>query len=147
MRRIEWMDNDNLLYEISSTSLPPFGISGPQHEWFQLGTFNVPKQKLRGMSFDLPGERTFNVISGTPMLRDVRGATTLFVPGVYVTDRTLPALFKYDVADSSMWLIAKSGYPRTQPIGRSNSELSTIDAVALFHRALCMYSKTRIELL
>jgi dienelactone hydrolase len=114
LRGIGWMDNDNLLLEVSSTSLPPLGFSGPQHEWFQLGTFNVPKQKITSMSFEVRGERTFNVVSGSPMLRDVGGATTLFVPGLYVADRTLPALFKYDVADGYMRLIAKSGYSLTQ---------------------------------
>jgi acetyl esterase/lipase len=114
LRGIAWMDDDNLLFEVSSTSLPPFDFSGPEHEWYQLNTFNVSKQKLAGMSFEMRDERTFNVISASPMLRDVGGATTLFVPGLYVTNRTLPALFKYDVASRYMRLIAKSGYPRTQ---------------------------------
>ena len=50
LRGIGWMDNDNLLLEVSSTSLPPLGFSGPQREWFQLGTFNIPKQKISAMS-------------------------------------------------------------------------------------------------
>jgi dipeptidyl aminopeptidase/acylaminoacyl peptidase len=114
LRAIEWMDNDNILLEVSSTSLPPLGFTGPQREWFQLGTFNVPKKRFAGVSFDVNGERTFNVISGSPMLRVVGGATTLYVPGFYVTDRTLPALFRYDVAGRYMRLIAKSGYPGTE---------------------------------
>jgi dienelactone hydrolase len=114
LRSIEWMDNDNLLFEVSSTSLPPFGFTGLEHEWHQLSTFNVPKKKLAFMSFAVTGERTLNVISGSPMVRDVGGATTLFVPGLYVTDRTLPALFKYDVAGGYIRLIAKSGFPRTE---------------------------------
>jgi acetyl esterase/lipase len=114
LRAIEWMDNENILFEVSKTSLPPFGFMGPEREWYQLGTFNVPKQRATGMSFEIHGERTFNVVYGSPMLRDVGGATTLFVPGLYVTDRTLPALFKYSVADGVMRLIAKSNYPQTQ---------------------------------
>src|SRR5580658_7971087 len=90
LRGISWMDNDNILIEVSSTSLPPFGFMGPQHEWFQLATFKVSNQKLGYMSFEARGERTFNVVAGVPTLRDVGGATTLFVPGLYVTDRTLP---------------------------------------------------------
>jgi len=113
LRGIAWMDNDNLWFEVSSTGLP-WGLSGPQHEWRQLGTLNIPKQKLAFMSFGGTGERTVNVISGLPMVRDVGGATTLFVPGLYVTDRTLPALFKYDVAGGNIRLIAKSGYPSTE---------------------------------
>jgi dipeptidyl aminopeptidase/acylaminoacyl peptidase len=108
------MDNDNLLLEVSSTSLPPLGFSGPQREWFQLGTFNIPKQKISAMSLAVRDERTFNVVEGSPTLRDVGGATTLFVPGIYVEGQTLPALFKYDVASGFVRLIAKSSYPWTQ---------------------------------
>jgi pimeloyl-ACP methyl ester carboxylesterase len=114
LRRIEWIDNDHILYEVSSTSLPPFGFTGREQEWYQLGTYNVPKQRSTAMSFEIPDERTLNVIYGAPMLRDVGGAATLFVGGFYVSGATLPALFKYDVGRGSMRLIAKSAYPRTQ---------------------------------
>jgi acetyl esterase/lipase len=114
LRDIEWMDNDNLFFELSSTGGPPLGFEGSRNEWRQLVTFNVPKQKLVGMSFEVKGERTFNVITGSPMLRDVGGAIKLFVPGFYVTDQTMPALFKYDVAGGYIRLIAKSDYFETQ---------------------------------
>jgi hypothetical protein len=44
LRSITWMDNDNLLIEISTT-----GGYGWRHEWFQLLTYNVPKRKLAGL--------------------------------------------------------------------------------------------------
>ncbi len=114
LRGIEWMDNDHLLLMVSSTSLPPFGFSGPQREWYDLITFDVSRRKLSGLYMQVSGERTFNVVTGEPMIRDVDGTSTLFVPGLYVTDQTLPALFKYEIAGGHVRLIAKASEPWTQ---------------------------------
>jgi len=38
-----------------------------------------------------------NVLSGQPMVRHVAGHTVLFVPGMYVSDRTEPLLFSVDL--------------------------------------------------
>jgi dipeptidyl aminopeptidase/acylaminoacyl peptidase len=114
LRGIRWMDDSNLLITTSTTELPPLGFIGAEREWFQLVTYNVATKKLAGLAFDVSGERTFNVLSGTPAVRDVGGMTTLFVPGLYVTPReTLPGLFKYSVADRRMKLIAKGDEPWT----------------------------------
>jgi len=113
LRHIRWMDDDNLLITTSTTSLPPIGFSGAEREWFQLVTYNVATRKMAGLDFDIVDERTFNVVTGAPAVREVGGATTLFVPGLYVTDRTLPGLFKYSVADRRIKLIAKGSEPWT----------------------------------
>jgi dipeptidyl aminopeptidase/acylaminoacyl peptidase len=113
LRAVNWVDADNLLITVSQTSAPPMGFTGVTQEWFQLASYNVPTQKLMGVDFQVPNERVFNVISGHPMIRQVEGATTLFIPGVYVSGRTLPGLFRYDVARHSMRLIAKSSVPMT----------------------------------
>ncbi len=114
LRGVEWMDNDHLLLMVSSTSLPPFGFSGPQREWYELLTFDVSRRKLSGLYLQMNGERTFNVVTGEPMIREVGGASTLFVPGLYVADRTLPALFRYELAGGRLRLIAKASEPWTQ---------------------------------
>jgi dipeptidyl aminopeptidase/acylaminoacyl peptidase len=113
IREVQWMDDDHLLITTSSTSLPPFGFTGAEREWFQGVTYDLTTKKLAGLNFDVPGERTFNVISGAPAVRVVDGVTTLFVPGLYVTQQTLPALFKYSVADRRMRVIAKASDPST----------------------------------
>jgi tricorn protease-like protein len=46
LRAIRWLDDDNLLITVSSTSLPPFGFTGEQQEWFQLEIYNVAKRNL-----------------------------------------------------------------------------------------------------
>ncbi len=113
LRGLGWMDNDNLLITSSTTSLPPFGFSGAQREWYQLETYNTVNRKLAGLSFDVRDERTFNVVSGTAAVREVGGVTTLFVPGLYVTRQTLPGLFEYSVAARHIKLIAKGDEPST----------------------------------
>jgi dipeptidyl aminopeptidase/acylaminoacyl peptidase len=114
LRGVGWMDDDNLLITTSSTSLPPFGFSGTAHEWVQLAAYNVAAKKLSGVNFEIPGERTFNVVSGATAIREIGGQATLFVPGFYVSQSTLPALFKYSVSNRSMKLIAKGSEPSTE---------------------------------
>ena len=43
LRDLDWVDDDNLIITISSTSPPPFGFTGATREWFQLVNFNVAK--------------------------------------------------------------------------------------------------------
>ncbi len=114
LRGIRWIDNDHLLLMVSSTSLPPFGFGGPQREWYDLIIFDVPRRKLSGLYMQVGGERTFNVVTGAPMIREVDGASTLFVPGLYVTGQMLPALYKIEIAGGRVRLIARASEPWTQ---------------------------------
>jgi dipeptidyl aminopeptidase/acylaminoacyl peptidase len=111
LRATQWVDNDNLLLTVSSTKALPFGFIGDQAEAFQLEIYNVTKQTLTALNFGIPGERTFNVIYSAPMVRMVDGGAQIFVRGVYLTDRVLPALFCYSVAERRMRLIAKGSRP------------------------------------
>jgi dipeptidyl aminopeptidase/acylaminoacyl peptidase len=113
LRDVLWLDEDNLLLTSSSTQPPPFGFSGPNQEWSVVVTYNVPSHKLLGINFQIPGQGTFNVVSGTPSVRELEGKTTLFIPGIYVAQRTLPGLFKYSVAERRMYLIARGSEPWT----------------------------------
>ena len=76
LRDVEWIDDDNLLATISSTSLPPFGIYGDKHEWYQLVAYNVSKQPCGILChFEVDNEETFNVVVGEPrcvMFEDTR---------------------------------------------------------------------------
>jgi hypothetical protein len=78
-----------------------------------LVTFNIPNKKMMGLEFNISELRTFNVVSGTPAVREVDGMTMLFVPGLYVTDKTLPGLFRYSVAERHVKLIARGYEPWT----------------------------------
>jgi acetyl esterase/lipase len=103
LRSIKWMDNDNLLIEISITSDTPVHFQGPRQEWYQLLTYNVPKRKLAGLRV---GESALNPI-GMPMVREINGATTLFVSGlVLLPGRVGAGLFKYNVTDARMQVIS-----------------------------------------
>jgi len=114
LRDIRWMDNDDLLIEISSAGLPPAGFHGPQAEWFELLTYNVPSQKLAHMNFVVKGEVTLNIIAGAPTIREVSGVSMLFVPGMCLTPRMAPCLFKYEIGTGQLRVIAKAGSGWTQ---------------------------------
>jgi acetyl esterase/lipase len=119
LRDVEWMDDDSILSTISSTSLPPFGFLGPTREWFQLAIYNISKKKLTPVSFEVSDVQTFNVVVGDTAVRDVKGQTTLFAPGYYITDRTAPALFSFGPQGTRLldkgseadtdWLVDKTG--------------------------------------
>jgi dienelactone hydrolase len=110
LRSIRWMDNDNLLIEISTTSDTPVGYQGPRQEWFQLLTYNVPKRQLRGLR---AGQGAL-IVMGQPMVREINGATTLFVSGLMLYEgRVGVGLFKYNVADAQMQVISTGVYDAT----------------------------------
>jgi dipeptidyl aminopeptidase/acylaminoacyl peptidase len=106
VRDLRWMDDDNLLITTSVTSLPPLGFTGARREWSLLVTYNLTTQKLAALNLDVPDHETLNVLSGDPAVRVVDGKTTLYVPGMYVTSQTLPALFRFTVGDRRTRLIA-----------------------------------------
>jgi dipeptidyl aminopeptidase/acylaminoacyl peptidase len=113
LRHIAWVDDDNLLGTVSSTSPPPFGFTGATREWYQLVNFNVSKLKVNALSFDLPKERTFNVITGDTSLRDVSGHSTLYTRGYCVHDRTVPCLFAFTYPDRRVRLVDEASDPGT----------------------------------
>jgi dipeptidyl aminopeptidase/acylaminoacyl peptidase len=116
LRSIKWMDNDNLLIEISITSDTPVGYVGPRQEWYQLLTYNIPKRKLAGLSV---GESALNV-TGMPMVREINGVTTLFVSGfVLLPGRVGAGLFKYTATGALMQVI---------PTGVNNASNGLVDA-------------------
>jgi len=82
-------------------------------EWYQLTTYSVSKNRLAPLSFDVDREKTFNVVVGTTAVRDVEGRPLLYVPGYYVTDRTLPGLFTFSIPERRARLIAKGPEPIT----------------------------------
>jgi dipeptidyl aminopeptidase/acylaminoacyl peptidase len=98
LRRIAWADDHNLMIVTSATALP-FGFIGMQHEWYLLQVFDVDAHKIRLVpsGMQLKDINMLNVLSGQPMVRHVAGHTVLFVPGMYVSDRTEPLLFSVDL--------------------------------------------------
>jgi dipeptidyl aminopeptidase/acylaminoacyl peptidase len=106
LRSIGWADDHNLMIVTSATALP-WGLVGMPSEWNLLQVYDVGSKKIRQIpsGYQLEDIRMMNVLSGRPMVRRVGGHTVLFVPGVYVTDRTLPLLFSVDLATGHKKLI------------------------------------------
>jgi dipeptidyl aminopeptidase/acylaminoacyl peptidase len=113
LRSVEWVDDDNILATVSSTSPPPYGFIGPTREWYQLAAFNVSKLKLDFLSFEVNNARTFNVVIGDKAVREVSGHSMLYVPGYCVHDRTIPCLFSFSFPDRRARLIDESSAPET----------------------------------
>jgi len=121
LRSLEWADADNLLVTVSQTSAAPLGYTGPKSEAFNLITYNVNRQKLTTLDLYVPNERTFNIIGGQPMIRELNGATSLFIQGYDAAGGFSPALLRYDFAhevtrvvekgraETTHWLLDESG--------------------------------------
>jgi dipeptidyl aminopeptidase/acylaminoacyl peptidase len=113
LRNVEWVDDDNLLATLSMTGLPPVGFFGARREWFQMAIFDVIKKKVRPLEFSIDHEETLNTSVGQADIRTVDHKTVIFVPGLYVTDRTLPGLFSFTLPELRTKLIDRSSIPDT----------------------------------
>src|SRR5450432_4264519 len=105
LRQVEWVDDDNVLVTVSSTSPPPIGFIGATREWFQLLNFSLTKLKVTPLSFEVSDKETFNVVSGETAVREVSGHSTLFVPGYCVVEGTVPCLFSFTYPERRIRLI------------------------------------------
>jgi hypothetical protein len=140
LREVKWIDDDNLLITISSTSPPPMGYMGATREWYQLATYTVSKKSLQHVSFKLPEIQTFNVSIGPTEVRDVGGQPMLYAVGYYQSDRLLPGLFSFSIPGERTrlvargteldtdWLIDQSGQVAAQFIYHDNKKLWEIRA-------------------
>jgi dipeptidyl aminopeptidase/acylaminoacyl peptidase len=122
LRSIDWADEDHLMVIASSTSLP-MGLVGRVQEWYMLNVLDVNTQKLTPYPDPdrISDLRVMNVLSGRIMVRHLDGHTVLFIPGIYVADELLPALFKVDLnsgsqrvvrqgtRDTEGWLVDEAG--------------------------------------
>jgi dipeptidyl aminopeptidase/acylaminoacyl peptidase len=108
LRAVSWADENHLLIMTSSTGLP-FGLAGQQQEWYMLQVFDVLKHRTLSIpSMDVDRLRAMNVITGRVMVRRIAGHTVLFVPGLYVTDRILPMLVRFDL-DTNAQTVCRQG--------------------------------------
>jgi dipeptidyl aminopeptidase/acylaminoacyl peptidase len=112
LRSVSWADENHLLITTSATALP-WGLAGEQHEWSMLQVFDVTKHRLVATPIiDRARLLTMNVTTGRVMVRRVAGHTVLFVPGLYVTDRTLPMLVRFDL-DTNTQSVFREGTEST----------------------------------
>jgi hypothetical protein len=114
LRDVFWQDNDRVFAIVSSTSPPPFGFTGPTSEWYQVVRYTISTGKLHGVDFDIDKERTFNVITGEPQVRQIDGKSALYLPGRYVGGQAvLPAMFSFGSEYGHPTIIARGNEPYT----------------------------------
>ena len=128
LRSIEWADTDHLLIVTSETSLP-WGLVGPVHEWYLMQAFDVVTHKIIPIpDADHLGPSTpriMNVVWGDIMVRHVDGHTVVFVPGYYVSDEILPALFKVDLQSGAERIVREGSRATHAWLVDENGEIAT----------------------
>jgi dipeptidyl aminopeptidase/acylaminoacyl peptidase len=124
VRRLDWADDDHLLITTSTTTWAE-GLVRSRAEWFHLEVRDVAHKHSEMVPnpsrMPVAGTKVMTVIAGDPMVRRRNGHAALFVPGIYVKDRTLPALVEVDLdsgqqkvaiygsTDSLGWLVDADG--------------------------------------
>jgi dienelactone hydrolase len=108
LRHLGWADNDHLLLTTSTTGMP-WGLIGTDTEWTQLSVFDVDTRKLK--TYPEPGSdiNAMNVVAGRVMVRHIGNDTVLFIPGIYVQDRTRLALFKLNLTTRRQTVLRLGG--------------------------------------
>jgi dipeptidyl aminopeptidase/acylaminoacyl peptidase len=99
LRSLQWADDDHLIVVISQTSAPPIGLIGPTREWYLAQIYDVVTGKLKEVP-DLHASdslRIMNVTWGTIQVRHVSDHTIVFLPGVALSSRSYPVLFRIDL--------------------------------------------------
>lgn len=96
LRNIMWADNKRVLFQTSTTGLPD-ELTGADTEFFLLRVFDIITEKSDNPIHASSFFPVLNVIVGRPMLRSIDGETLIYVAGLYITDRTFPALFKLNL--------------------------------------------------
>jgi dipeptidyl aminopeptidase/acylaminoacyl peptidase len=113
LRDVDWVDDENILATVSSTSPPPFGFTGATREWYGLVNFDIGKLKIHPLSFDVDHVETFNVITGGWTMRNVSGRPTLFARGYCVREGTVPCLFSVAYPQLRVRLVDEAREPDT----------------------------------
>jgi dipeptidyl aminopeptidase/acylaminoacyl peptidase len=128
LRAIDWADNDHLLIVTSVTGIP-FGLTGAAREWYRLGVFDVTTHRVTaipdGSRLPDSGPRILPTLWGPVMVRHLNGHTVLFVPSVYVTDRTLPGLFRVDLETGAEKLFREGSESTVGWLVDQDGELAT----------------------
>jgi dienelactone hydrolase len=114
LRDVEWIDDDNIVATISSTSPPPFGFVGATREWFQLVNFNISKPKVKALSFEVDDVKTFNVVTGDTAVRQVSGHSLLFTRGFCVRAGVVPCLFSVAYPERRVRVVDEGWEPYTE---------------------------------
>jgi dipeptidyl aminopeptidase/acylaminoacyl peptidase len=101
LRTVEWIDNDRLALTVSMTGVVR-SLMSDRHEFWQLLIYDLPKQRLRNPLDQGSGmtrqreSMTANFIWSLPMVRQVNGASRLYVEGMSAQSGYLPVMIEID---------------------------------------------------
>jgi dienelactone hydrolase len=103
LRGLRWADNRMLLI-FTSTTARVFGLGGKRREYSMLSLLDTQTNRVTPLPRPMPRENMMNTTHGTTMVRHIGGQTVLYIPGIHITDRTLPALFRFNLATGEQQL-------------------------------------------
>jgi dipeptidyl aminopeptidase/acylaminoacyl peptidase len=103
LRSISWAGDRHILI-VTSVTADLIDLSGGKQEWSQLTVLDIETGKTEVVP-KRGDVSMINVISDTPMVRNLDERIVLFVPGVHVLNYVLPALYRYDVASGEQELV------------------------------------------
>jgi dipeptidyl aminopeptidase/acylaminoacyl peptidase len=100
LRAIRWADGDHLMV-VTSAAGSMLGVTDLS-EWSQLQIWDVKTHRMRPVpqSDAYSGANMLNVIAGEPMVRQLHGHTSIFVPVITLSSARGPALERIDVDGS-----------------------------------------------
>ena len=104
LRNIQWADNQRVLFGTSTTGLPD-EFSGSDREFSMLRVLDITTGKSENPIKATSVFPVMNVIVGAPMLRKINGESLIYVAGLYITDRTFPALFELNLSKGTSKLL------------------------------------------
>ncbi len=120
LRSLQWADATHLLITSSMTGLPA-GFIGADEEWSLIQVFDLTEFKVRTLLERVRDSQTLNATYGIPMVRRDGKDTLVYLHGYFVSDTTVPALFKVNLTSGServirqgslatgSWLVDDSG--------------------------------------
>jgi dipeptidyl aminopeptidase/acylaminoacyl peptidase len=127
LRGIQWADNDHLLI-VTSVTTTPIGLIGSEREWSQLQVYDVATRRfapIPGHSGLDHGTRVLSAIWGSIMVRHLNDHTVLFVPGYYIAERTLPALFRVDLQNGAERIVRQGTSSTVSWLVNADGEIET----------------------
>jgi dipeptidyl aminopeptidase/acylaminoacyl peptidase len=104
LRNIMWADSRRVLFQTSTTGLPD-ELTGADAEFFMLRVFDIVTGESENPIHATSFFPVLNVIVDRPMLRRINGETLIYVAGLYITDRTFPALFELNLSKGTSKLV------------------------------------------
>jgi dipeptidyl aminopeptidase/acylaminoacyl peptidase len=114
LRSLQWADNEHVLLTTASSRMP-WGFMGERLEWSGMQVYDLKTHKTKALLQNVggilgaSGPQTMNVVYGRPLVQGDGAETIVYLHGIYVEHKTLPALFSVNLTSGAEKLIKRGG--------------------------------------